>query len=189
MPSIWLGSGKYQYLCHWFDSSGSQTPDLPHERLVLYRLKHCYSGAIANWMWFMEDHAILHTLLVPLFSAWLTALTSLLSFACCHTQLTCAVCQPLSTNQHLPLLSPCPSWLLRRSSPDSSLSLSTKSAIPPYFKLSSHPPLFLFFPFQGSVYCSFHELLDDCLFAVILCLSCCNKLVISSLWESLWSSD
>ena len=41
MPSAWLGSDKYQILSHWFDSTGSRTPDLPHGRFALYRFGQC----------------------------------------------------------------------------------------------------------------------------------------------------
>ena len=40
MPSAWLGSDEYQFLSHWFDLSGNQTPDLAHAKCELHRFAH-----------------------------------------------------------------------------------------------------------------------------------------------------
>ena len=40
MLSTKLGSDKYQFSCHWFDSTENRTPDLPYWRHALYRFGH-----------------------------------------------------------------------------------------------------------------------------------------------------
>ena len=40
VPSARLGSDKYQFLSHCFDSTGNLISDLPHARTALYRFGH-----------------------------------------------------------------------------------------------------------------------------------------------------
>ena len=57
MPNISLGSSKYQFLSHWFDSTGNQIPNLPHTRPALYQFSHRTQSLLWNrklwlWLWF-----------------------------------------------------------------------------------------------------------------------------------------